>query len=682
MSTASRRRNGSQASCERCRKAKIRCDHLKPICGPCQRRGLESQCWYHPAPLTKQRDSQISTPPVRPEAKSAEFNGDTSPINPLSDFFTWPSILNHHNSAPSRVPIYESLKEKAHQGHLAITEEIVAQLRFLPFIEKLFDEYFSFSQVALVPRQIILKLVKSIRDSLGISDHNAEDTAECTLDISQLSKDVLHASSSPVKITSSLDPEGFCELYSGENLRVETLGLLYTTAARSYLCGMVYDERKHDRFIQAMIRCSNLSLQLARDLSVQANDFIIWLAHDNLQLTTLIEGEPSLGVWRRLGDLATDLFALGLHRETTYSADTTPFFLAECRRKTFATAYHNDKFFVAVFNRPPRIPARYVDFKPPLDLSEDEIFATSPEVLDKARSKLSPDGWGTDGGYRTTTWARVRYILAKFREEAIEYQFKSAQSLNSDEISYLLTRLRETWEALPHHLRYHPDCWTDELPPAICLMLGRIYISYLHIQFQLLRLLGRGNVTPQPELIQISSIILETVIRMAKVRSRAIFFPRNLPVSVLSYGLPSAMVLITALQDTTQDPSIAFPPEVNRSHLIRNLSVLVSQLDSISSPKETTYEFCIQASKIISRKLDTVLDNLTVPAPVGLLDTTPGSSKSPKSIPTQPSLTNGTPTPGSASLETINFDDMDGLDLDSWPLNFDFDAMNNEWDIL
>ncbi|KAI0883873.1 uncharacterized protein GGS22DRAFT_195046 [Annulohypoxylon maeteangense] len=608
MSTASRRRNGSQASCERCRKSKIRCDHLKPICGPCQRRGLESQCWYHPAPLTKRRNSR-STPPTHPQADSIdqdEFNHDTSetnPVNPFSDFLTWPSILNHPNYALSRVPIYESLNEKGQQGHLATTEEIVAQLKYLPFIEKLFDEFFSFSQIALVPRRIFLRLVKSVRNNLTISEQNPEKTVECGHGISQLAKDVLHSSSSQVNITSSLDPDSFCALFSGNNLRVETLGLLYTTAARSYLCGMVYDESKHDGFIQAMIRCSNLSLQLARDLSTQTNDFIIWLAHDNLQLTTLVEGEPSLGVWRRLGDLATDLFALGLHRESTYSTDTTPFFLAECRRKTFATAYHNDKFFMAVFNRPPRIPARFVDFNLPLDLSEDEIFATSSEMLEQARSKLSLDGWGTDGGYRATTWAR----------------------------------------------------------------------------FQLLRLLGQGDITPQPELIQVSANMLETVIRMAKARSRAIFFPRDLPVLVLSYGLPSAMVLIAALRETTQSPSTNFPLEVNRSRLIRNLSVFVSQLDSISSPKETTHEFCIQAAKIISRKLDMVLDNLAVSTHVEPLDVAPGSNESPKLMPNQPIPANGTSTPGSASLETINFDDMDGLDLDSWPLSFDFDAINNEW---
>ncbi|KAI2472282.1 hypothetical protein F4781DRAFT_438501 [Annulohypoxylon bovei var. microspora] len=649
--TASRRGNGSQASCERCRKAKIRCDHLKPICGPCRRRGLEAQCWYHPAPLTKQLDSQRSIPP----------NSRNNSAIRLSNFFMWPSILNHPNGLASRIPIYESHDEKSYEGHLAVAEEIVSQLKFLPFIEKLFDEYFSFSQIAPVPRQIILQLVKSIHSNLAIPNGNCEETVECIPGTSQLAKNILHSSSSEVTLTSAIDPKSFCALFCGENFRVETLGLLYTIAARSYLYNMINDKKKHESFIRDMVRCSNLSLKFARDLSTQTNDFIVWLAHDNIQLTTLIEGEPSLGVWRRLGDLATDLFALGLHRETTYSADTTPFFLAECRRKTFATAYHLDKFFVAVFNRPPRIPGRYVDCKLPLDLSEDELFATSPEIVEQAWGKLSPDGWGTGGGYRTTQWARIRYMLARFREETIEYQFRSVQSLDHAEVRSLLTRSREAWEALPHHLRYDSNCWTSNIPPAVCLMLGKVYLSYLHIQLQLYKLLGQGDTTPQPELVQISASMLETVIRMSKVRGRAVFFARDLPVLVLSYDLPSAIVLITALQEIARSPLRSTPPEVNRAPIIRHLSVLVSQLESVFSPSETAYEFCIQAAKIISHKLDLVIDNFTIQVAAMPLDITPDPNDSPMSVSTQTGPSCDTPASGSVNFENVNFDDIDGL---------------------
>ncbi|KAI1104014.1 hypothetical protein F4804DRAFT_342100 [Jackrogersella minutella] len=524
MSTSSRRRNGSQASCEGCRKAKIRCDHSKPICSPCRRRGLGSQCWYHPAPLTKQRDFQGPTPPTPTYTERAEHDelednsAQDCSAGRLPNFLTWSSILRQSNGTASRAPIYEPPSKKVYEGCLAVVEEMVAQLKFLPFIEKLLDEYFAFSQVALVPRPIIIQLVTSI-----------------------------------LVIISSLDLEGFCALFCGVNLCVETLGLLLTIAARSYMCGVVRDEKKDEGFIRRMIRCSNLGLQLARDISTQTNDFI------GKQASSSIWQQLGLTVWRRLGDLTTDLFALGLHREATCSAATTPFFLAECRRKTFATAYHLDKIFVAFFNRPPRISARYMDCNPPLDLSEDELFSTTLGISETARN----------GGCLITTWARIRYILAGFSEEIIEYQFRSVQALDHAKSSNLLDRCRQSWDSHPRHLRYDQDCSKENL-------------SYLHIKFQICRLLGERGTTNQPEMIRISTSMLEAVVKMANTRSRATFIPQHLPAlhNILSYGLTSAVVLTTVLHDSTRDPLISLPPDVNRYHFIRHLSVLVSQLES------------------------------------------------------------------------------------------------------
>ncbi|GAD91799.1 hypothetical protein PVAR5_0376 [Paecilomyces variotii No. 5] len=269
-------------------------------------------------------------------------------------------------------------------------EDIALQLKFLPVIEKRLDEYYSFSQVALVPRPIVFQLLTSIRVGLAASGYITEErNGEISVShSSQLAKDLLRSSSSDIAITPGLDLGAFCALFSGANVRIETLGLLYTMAARSclYDISQGYDEHQDSGFIQEMSRYSDLSLRLARGLSPQTTDLITWLAHENLQLMTLLEGDASLGVWRRVGDLATDLLVLGLNREATCSA--APLFLAECRRRTFARAYYLDKVFAAAFNRPPRISARHADCKLPLDLSDDELFTT----LQDAKDNITPDG--------------------------------------------------------------------------------------------------------------------------------------------------------------------------------------------------------------------------------------------------------------------------------------------------
>lgn len=310
MSAPSRRRNRSLASCEPCRKGKIRCDHGKPICASCQRRGLHSQCWYHPAPLTKQRTFQAAALSTPPESNRGAQSENSSNVNShchtaeafsagARKFHTWPFISADSNDSVSQALILgdHNYNIKAQDEYLAMMEDIASQLKFLPVIEKRLDEYYSFSQVALVPRLIVFQLLTSIRVGLAASGYIMEErTGEISLcHSSQLAKELLRSSSSGVTITPGLDLGAFCALFCGENLRIETLGLLYTMAARSCLYDIRqgYDEHQEGGFIQEMSRYSNLSLRLARELSPQTTDLIIWLAHENLQLMTLLEGDAS-----------------------------------------------------------------------------------------------------------------------------------------------------------------------------------------------------------------------------------------------------------------------------------------------------------------------------------------------------------------------------------------------------
>jgi hypothetical protein len=92
------------------------------------------------------------------------------------------------------------------------------------------------------------------------------------------------------------------------------------------------------------------------------------------------------------------------------------------------TEYYLEKMFGLIFNLPPRITSRYVDVKLPLDLSDDELFAQTPQELEDAKCRLTKDGWNTDGNLRAATWARLRYILSQFREGIVEYRFQASQA--------------------------------------------------------------------------------------------------------------------------------------------------------------------------------------------------------------------------------------------------------------
>lgn len=102
-----------------------------------------------------------------------------------------------------------------------------------------------------------------------------------------------------------------------------------------------------------------------------------------------------------------------------------------------------DKIFATVFSRPPRISSRHADCKLPLDISDDALFTTSPELLSTIKKSLTHEGWNMDGIHNAATWARLRYILGEFREETAEYQIRSTPSIDAAKLRYLAIDLSD-----------------------------------------------------------------------------------------------------------------------------------------------------------------------------------------------------------------------------------------------
>ena len=150
---------------------------------------------------------------------------------------------------------------------------------------------------------------------------------------------------------------------------------------------------------------------------------------------------------------------------------------------------------------------------------------------------------------------------------------------------------------------------------------------------------------------------------------------------ILMYGLPGAAVLSTALQNGPSKSKADFPPEVRRSQVIRNLSVLVSRLETTTSPDNANHAFCMQASRAIACVLDSILDHTTQSLP----STNSETSHSLDTI-TPPMSTEAQPADlpnGEASHAEYNdLDDFNAFDFNTWALNVDFGAANSQWNIF
>lgn len=133
-------------------------------------------------------------------------------------------------------------------------------------------------------------------------------------------------------------------------------------------------------------------------------------------MVELIDYRPT----RKLGELTTYLYALGMHQE----CQELPFFISEIRRRVIATAYTLDQALASFIGRPPLICWRYCSFDIPLDLSSDEIIA-EPSVRDAAIAKLDSDGWNQFESLEKGSGVRAFLFMSIGRERVLELSLDS-----------------------------------------------------------------------------------------------------------------------------------------------------------------------------------------------------------------------------------------------------------------
>lgn len=75
------------------------------------------------------------------------------------------------------------------------------------------------------------------------------------------------------------------------------------------------------------------------------------------------------------------------------------------------------------------------------------------------------------------------------------------------------------------------------------------------------------------------------------------------------YGVPSALVLLDAIQYSGSESSL--PLEITKAALLRNLSVFISNLDTVATKTESNHYLSGCAAKYLSERLDAVLEPLS-----------------------------------------------------------------------
>ncbi|KAI1672513.1 hypothetical protein L13192_03372 [Pyrenophora tritici-repentis] len=409
----------------------------------------------------------------------------------------------------------------------------------------------------------------------------------------------------------------------GKNLRWEALGLILVIAG----CKAQYTapndplftledgkQINRDEFIEDIMHAANTCINICQTHGA-VNEIMVSLVYYDLMMVSNFYGDNYHGTWRRMGDCVSALYAAGIHCEESNSEgdNKEPFFMREFRRRLYASVYRSDKTLAVFYGRPPMVGWRYSDRKMMLDISDEAVASEAEDatLLDAELSKLDSAGWNTEGCLHPATFNRVRCQLAVFKERFLEQSL--AGEKDSDvvrNVEAISAECTERWDALPAYLRY--ETYTEDAAwngrgPGLTVRLIAAYLDYLHLHFQIQRLLHRITQQALPLLLEVSLKLLVTSLISTKPNNRVYETRRNFPTVMLFYCSPAAGVLALELRRCTIK-GIPLPSTISRADVIRNLSVLTSCLEWIVLPGDGNHKLCLEFNKMLALVLDEVLN--------------------------------------------------------------------------
>lgn len=196
-----------------------------------------------------------------------------------------------------------------------MASDVLSAFRHYNAIKELVLWYNASNEAGVIPAQLQVDAVNALESV--VDKHNLRREPPSAELIAQ----VLESTSRPFIISQSLEARDFHILCSGENLRFEIIGFLLATAGRSLTFGFAPDLFRDPankgvkaRFVDELLRASTTCLFLTTMLAT-VNDITIWMYYENYLFTTMMCGYAGPPSWRRIGELSTQIYALGIHQD-------------------------------------------------------------------------------------------------------------------------------------------------------------------------------------------------------------------------------------------------------------------------------------------------------------------------------------------------------------------------------
>ncbi|KAL1869998.1 hypothetical protein VTK73DRAFT_2841 [Phialemonium thermophilum] len=644
---APRSRNGLRQACEPCRRRKLACDHHLPVCDRCQRGKTPSRCIYidrygprvPPSPArsisisTRTTNlvgqSSVVTSPVRSGGDvgirgEMGYLGATSVSSFTQETQKCLSLVQHRTpsqtdqSSPSAHSYIGTTSAKYGPPVSKVVENALLDMA-VDVLGSIPDPQNSNSllQKALSPvdgwvRQAVFCLADSTWETFGTDLRGAENRPRRLLHMAQL---LSENTARPLHEDCASSDE-WLGSFSGTNLRWEAVGIMFIHWAIGSMSlhddsplllsspGSTGSERRkamRARYVDCVHSCLDLCGR-----THPGNTLLAYLYQKHAHLSSAFAGDASLLTSRITAESIAILTHIGLH-VTPPSAVQTISLSTEIRRRLFAQAFIIDKVAAIFTGRPPLLRGSYCSTPLPLDLSDEDLFSLGRDLSIEPISRLTNDGWNTDGKVHSATLLRARAMMSFIRDEILEMALAVNQRIDSQALDQLKDRQAQLYKQLPPGLVYRDGDASDKnQEPRI--LFAKILARLDHLQnlFFILRLLVKARASPEDgiQLLETSFEMLSITLRIwtgGCLHSLRV----NFDWMVVSYAGPAAGVLCSALVNPSSALNGRAPPSasVSRADVVLQLGLLIGFIEWIS-PGSPNAGLCASMTEIVRLVLD------------------------------------------------------------------------------
>ncbi|KAJ5378410.1 Transcription factor [Penicillium cosmopolitanum] len=501
--------------------------------------------------------------------------------------------------------------------------QVLNLLGNLPFYRDVVSARFKLWEGWCLGRPLTMMIFDIMEEMWGLSQ---SDTVDQNIHALKLSKEMFQTHARPFKTPANMPWSDFKHALSG---RWETVGLMFCITGLSTEW-LSEDDPIFQRHGSTDPRSLATTASAVSDICLQfcdgagiINDIVCWLLMHQTTLLATVYGDSDSRPWRKLGELTTTVFALGLHQDSSYQL---PLYLAELRKRIMVATFTIDKILATFLGRPPLVSWRYCDIQFPLDLSFEEMLLDPSLVQEKILCLEENGGWNDEGTIRKGAWARISLFKSILREKILELSLSYRVEDIRRKVEDLLEENRKLRMSLPRFLQWSSEGDIDVTVPIVEeRVVFSLHLDFLYNDFLLYRTIQKWTHAQPSAIIETSREMLNALLSMVARSSRlghpvfdmgfnvrsdplALTVFKQLTFPKLCYfGLPAAGILSAELlrrsRSIVSDDSILFP----RSGIIQTLSIFSSHLDTFIQCYEGNYRISQAGQRVIRHILDQVL---------------------------------------------------------------------------